>query len=144
MVTISVNQIAKELNKRERKARTKAMEKWKKLAKPLIKKEINSRIDKGVSPVSGQPNYKKYSPKYKIGRKRPVNLKDTGKMRKTLTAKSIKDGISVFFTSPIHKYHNGEGRVRRATLPIDSKGETFKNGIKKNLRNLFIKVFKIK
>ena len=150
MVKISANQIAKELNKRERKARSKAMEKWKKLAKPLVKSEIKKRIAKGISPVSKQPNYQKYSESYKKTRKRfgkgvrPVDLNLTGKMMKSLSAKSIKDGISIFFTSAIAKYHNGKGRVRRATLPIDSQGESFKNGIKKNLRNLFIKVFKIK
>ena len=57
-------------------------------------------------------------------------------------------GITVGYKSDVHEYSNspksGSNQPRRASLPLDSKREKFKIGIRKNLRKLFVKVFRIK
>ena len=152
MANIKPTAIAAYCNAKVHKAQKANLKKWQKKVKPVIKKEIQSRIAKGQSPVAGAKAYTKYSDGYKkaitkklgptFGKKiRPVNLKLSGRMLKSLSVRATIKGIVVYFTSGIHKYHNGEGRVRRATLPLE--GEKFKRPIRKKMSDLYIKLFKI-
>ena len=145
MVQVKPKDLSKFLTKKVDLASEKTLKKWKKPAAKLAKKEVNKYIDKGISPVAQKGKYKAYSPKYanRIGKSRtPVDLKGSGRMRKSLVARTIKKGISLFYTSPIAKYHQGKGRVDRYMLPTES-GQNFRRDIKNKLSTLYVKLFKI-
>ena len=122
---------------------------------------IEQSLTTGKSPVeragySTNPTgrkYKKYSDSYKDqirkGRVRgkssvtPVNLKATGKMRRSLKGRPTLKGILLFYTSPIAKYHNdlgaGRSKVVRQILPRDE--QKFARPIEKSLTDLYTKIF---
>jgi len=152
MATIKPNELSKYLKNRVNDANKKTFKKWQTRAKKEIKVEMLEYISKGKSPVEGEGNYEKYSDSYKkqirkslskkYGKKiRPVNLKLTGAMLKSLKSRATIKGISVWFSSKIAKYHNGDGRVRRALLPRDN--ERFNRPIRNKLADIYIKLFKL-
>lgn len=134
------------------------------LVKKFIKEVIRDSIESGRSPVnkggvkpkgsSGKLRYKEYSTSYKDAmgtgklknkKKRPVNLTVTGKMLNSLKAKVGKDAVTVWFSSPIAKYHNDLGaskkKVIRRMLPMGD--EEFNAGIRKRLLKALENAIKI-
>jgi len=111
------------------------------LSSRQIKKEIINEIDsnysKGISPVRGFNVYKAYreSTAKKKGRKTPVTIKESGKLRASLTAVQKKrHSISIFFrgkrNQKLSQYINF-GTIfmdARPLLPI-ARGQTFKKRI---------------
>ena len=153
MARVEPENVSKHLTKKVKAAQKRTLKKWKRKVGPLLKTEIRGRIAKGQSPVEGIKTYQKYSPSYekaikrtlasRYGKKiRPINLSLSGRMLKSLAVRATIAGVVIYFTNPIHKYHNGKGRVRRATLPLD--GERFKRPIKAKMKKLYKKLFKIK
>lgn len=153
MAVINPEKLFDHLEKTMKKSKAKSFKRWQKQAKKVIKKEMLANIKKGKSPVSGQGSYKDYSESYKkqirgkLGKQynkkvKPVNLKLSGKMLKSLKVKNIRKGISVYFSSKIAKYHNGQGRVNRYMIPTES-GQEFRRDIKIKLARIYKKVFKI-
>jgi len=135
------------LNKREMSKILKVLKKGFSTDKrqyEIIKQEIVNQIQKGRSPVKGIKPYKKYSDKYKIGHKRPINLTVTGEMLKSLIVRSRKTGrINIFFKSKIAKYHDDKdnARVLRRMLPWE-KDEQFKSTIMNKIKKRILKLFK--
>jgi hypothetical protein len=87
-----------------------------------IKAEIVSTIQSGKSPVAGAEPWQDYSDGYskKKGKKRPVDMTVTGKMLRSIKSfVTSKGNVSIFFSSPIAKYHDlpGLARVLRQLLP---------------------------
>ena len=109
-----------------------------------LKKEVLNSISQGKSPVAGEGPYQKYSDSYKkqfrrLGKTaRPVNLKVTGKMLNSFKVRALINGFVLWFTSPIAKYHNGEGRVDRIMLP--GEGQTFNKNIIAKLRKRYARM----
>jgi hypothetical protein len=72
-------------------------------------------------------------------RLRPVNLKVTGEMLRSIKSRIIKNGIAVWFTDEKAKYHNtlgaGKSKVIRRMLPSES-GEQFSKVIESNMYQL--------
>ena len=171
MAKIKPSELSKTLEKRVNDAHKKTFKKWQDRAKKEIKVEMLDYISKGKSPVAKEGRYQKYSDSYKkqikgqlsffkmdgktipfkpngpthpqkYGKKvTPVNLSVTGKMLKSLKSRATIKGISVWFSSKIAKYHNGDGRVRRALLPKDN--ERFNRPIRNKLADIYIKLFKL-
>lgn len=130
-------------------------EPFKKNVKKFIKEEVVKSIERGVSPVekggkdpkssSGQLRYKGYSDiykkqmrtRYKNKKQRPVNLKLTGKLLRSIKAKYTKEGVRVWFTDKKAKYHDklgaGKSKVIRRMIPHD--GEKFNAGISRKIVN---------
>ena len=121
---------------------------------PLMKQEVDESIARGVSPVKGQGRFKDYSKSYKEQirkgrfskhqkRLRPVNLKLTGKMRKSLKARVTATGIVLFYSSPIAKYHNklgaGKSKTIRRLLPVE-QGEEFSRVITNKMIKFFNRI----
>lgn len=138
------------------------IKKFKKTAgKALInvyKKEIISEIEGGRSPIDGQGRFVKYSDSYKKqikagrykGKKpRPVNLKLTGDLLKSLFVKLIRGGFRIGFDNELADIHNkqgaGKSKTIRRMLPTN-KGEQFNRSIRKRVREVLTqtanKIFK--
>jgi len=131
----------------------RAKPKFFKEVKEFIKDEIVGSIERGVSPVhkggedgsSGKLRYKDYSDSYKrqidkkqletSKKRRPVNLKLTGKLLNSLKARISGDAVKVWFTDAKAKYHNelgaGKSKIIRRLLP--KTGEQFNAGIRKRI-----------
>ena len=142
MAVIQPDKLYKYLNDTLEKGKKASLKRWQKEAKPIIKEEILSYVSRGKSPVKNEGNFKPYSPSYRKKDKSVVNLKVTGKMLKSLKVKTTLKGISVFFSSAIMKYHNGQGRVDRLTLPVENNQE-FRKEIKQRLAKAYKKIFKL-
>ena len=142
MAVIKPDKLFKSLMNTLDKAEKSTLKGWQNKAKKEIKSEMLDYVSKGKSPIENKGNFAKYSPNYKKADKSVVNLKVSGKMLKSIKSKAINNGISVYFSSPIMKYHNGKGRVDRYTLPIENNNR-FRREIRKNLANLYKKIFKI-
>lgn len=107
---------------------------------------IKDQVEKGISPVKGFNRYKDYaeSTAKKKGRKRPVTLKETGKMMDSLTAQQSKKGVKLFFkgarNSKIANYHHtGTDKMdARPVLPF-FKGQQFKRLIQDKINNAYKK-----
>jgi len=104
--------VNKDFNKVFKKVRKKSIPK----IKEIIKDTILDYMKKGNSPVSGHRPFEKYSDDYKEGiRKgyysrfgkgiRPVNLKLSGKLHRSIKARITKHGASVWFTDKKAKWH---------------------------------------
>ena len=115
------------------------------------KEAILSEISRGVSPVKGEGGYEKYSDSYKKAIKSgyikgkssvsPVNLKASEKMLKSIKGRKTKKGFSIWFTSPIAKYHDKEeyARILRKMLP-NRDGDDWSIPVKKKIIDLLRKV----
>ena len=112
---------------------------------------IQKVILKGLSPVKGQGRFKRYSDSYRSAIKKgyvdnkskisPVNLSQTGQMRKSIYSKANNKSVTVAFRDEKAEYHNkGTDRLpRRAMLPTES-GEEFNSSITLRLREVATKV----
>ena len=143
------------LKKIHNKAFAKAVKDFQKKGSVLTKKLVLDSIESGMSPVKGKGEYGKYSDSYKKqirggkypGKKiRPINLKLTGDMLKSLKLKLRKTGFTLFFSDPKADYHNnigaGKSRVIRRMLPKKGTGETLKRTITKPIRDLANRLLK--
>ena len=129
----------------------KDIEKFKRVAKAKLSvqmhKEITESISRGVSPVKGEGRFVKYSIAYlrqiAAGRyrhngkkRRPVNLKLTGELLRSLFVRVTKRGLSISFDNKLADIHNrlgaGKSKVIRRMLPTNS-GEQFNRRITKRL-----------
>lgn len=156
MATIKIKDLSKELKKIIDGRFKVAKRSFGRTAANKTELAIKSRISKGQSPVEGYGRYEPYSASYKKqikdgnvkGKRRtsPVNLRVTGKMLRSLKKRVTNNGFSIWFTSPIAKYHDDKSvaRVLRKMLP--DKGEKFtrdiQNGIKKSFVFWLKKTFK--
>lgn len=162
MAKISLGDLSGRLNKDvaqklDRATKVSLLE-WSNAMMPEIKREIVEIIKRGQSPVQGgrgqtgeSARFVRYSPSYSrsiqdgryssLGKKlRPVNLTLTGRMLQSIKSRLLFNGFSVWFTSPIAKYHTVEGagrsKVKRKMLPVED-GDTFTRLINKNLADKF-------
>jgi hypothetical protein len=112
--------------------------------KPLLKDVIIESISRGESPVEGHNRYDPYSKSYaKTIRKgmkgfpskkgRPVNLKLSGKLHKSIKARDTRSGITVWFSDEKAEWHNkGMGLLPvRRLLPV--AGEELSSSIQLDL-----------
>jgi len=116
-----------------------------KIAAEELKKEIVIEISEGRSPVKSQGGrFQGYSPIYKTAidngrysnfnkRKRPVNLKLTGRLLRSIFSDVISSSkIRIGFADQLADIHNREGagksKVVRRMLPTN-QGETFTDTI---------------
>ena len=133
------------LNKNFRKVKKE----WVKESKDILKGEIIKAMSTGRSPVKGEGRYDKYSPSYlkrikekKIpGKKaRPVNLKVTGKLHRSIRVRETLRGMTVFFTSRLAKIHSelgaGKSKVIRKIFPKKGTAEEFSRVITRKLRKI--------
>ena len=151
----------------------KAKADFKKEISKKIKDEIIGLIEIGVTPVRMQPKkFQKYSESYKQairgklsfrningktvplkGKDKnlenknvsPVNMKVTGKMLRSLRTRITTNGVFVWFSSEIAKYHNetgvGPNNVKRRLLPNQS-GERFTPQIERFIVQLVEKLIR--
>lgn len=135
----------------------KQIQKYKKVAAREVAKtlevEIVTSISRGISPVKGEGRFNKYSDSYtkqiKAGtygeskRIRPVNLKLTGDLLRSLIVKATKKGISVIFDNKLADIHNrvgaGKSKAIRRMLPTQ-RGEEFSRSITMRLREVLNRV----
>ena len=140
----------------------RSTKKWSITAGPELKRNIKANLEVGLSPVKGHGRFVGYSESYRkkimdgeydhFNKKlRPVNLKLSGEMYKSLSVRSVKNGVQVSFKDPKAVYHDrlgaGKSKVIRRLLP--GKGEQFSktvidpvmkkldNEIKTNLKKIF-------
>ncbi len=110
----------------------------------LLKEEILNEIEKGKSPVKGVPRFIPYSKTYRdaikrgyysqFGKKtRPVNLKLSGKMLRSIKIRFTAKGFTLFFADAKAEYHQeGGGKLpRRQMLP--EPGQDFNKQIEENI-----------
>lgn len=137
-----------------------AVRQWQQAAPPIIKRNIKALIAKGISPVKGQGSFVPYSESYKKqiksgrypGKKiRPINLKLSGKMLRSLISRTTQTGFSIYFTNKLARIHSLEGagasQTIRKVMPQDD--EVFKRTvmiesdtlIEKTLKEKFINIF---
>lgn len=152
---IKVRKNLKNLNKLIPEIRKNSRNKFKREIKPIIL----SSIEKGISPVlkggddstSGSAKYEPYSDSYKKQIKnmsgkneRPVNLKVTGKLHRSLKVRLTKNGVFLWFSDKKAKYHDklgaGPSQVIRRMLP--RKNEQFSRTITKKIFNILESVVK--
>lgn len=131
----------------------------KKLLGRSIDKAVKSRIARGISPVQFAKKFASYAVDrseavgdYPVGikSKKPVNLKLTGKMLRSMTFKIMKKGIKygMIGASPkldeIFLVHNEGLRKdipKRHMLPT-KKGEKFQSGVQKQIKTIYLKIIK--
>lgn len=131
---VKISRKVKLLPKRYEKAKISGL---KQLAKE-VKEPIKDQISRGRSPVSatkggseGKKIWVEYDPKYakryKGGKLRPVNMKRTGDMLDSMVVKFVASAqwVSVYFTSPIAKYHDNKKYARKLRRLLPLKGEKF-------------------
>jgi len=130
-------------------------------AKEQLKEDIVNTIKRGNSPVKGERRFVDYSDSYKAairgevrfftdkqgkvrpilggavglgyGKKlRPINLTLSGKMLNSVKGRVTDRGISLWFTSPIAKYHNIEGAGKSKTIRrmLPKSNEDLKESVK--------------
>lgn len=125
-------------------------------AEIVMKKEITESIERGVSPVKGFGRFVKYSQAYlkqiKNGRfsglnkkRRPVNLKLTGQLLRSLKITATKLGLKISFDNKLADIHNrkgaGKSKTVRRILPT-KKGEQFSRSITMRLKEVLNRVAK--
>lgn len=152
---IKVRRNLKNLNKLIPEIRKNSRNKFKRELKPLI---IES-IEKGISPVlnggkdstSGRARYEPYSDSYKKQiktipnkKERPVNLKVSGKLHRSLKVRLTKNGVFMWFSDSKAKYHDqlgaGASKVIRRMLP--GKNEQFNRTITRKIFDILESVVK--
>ena len=117
-----------------------------------LKKEIVKSIERGVSPVKGEGRFPEYSEVYKDQikdgryagkRTRPVNLRLTGDLLKSLIIKATNKGLSVIFDNKLADIHNrlgaGKSKAFRRMLPTE-KGEEFSRSITMRMKEVLSRV----
>ena len=119
------------------------------IQKTELENEIIATILSGKSPVKGK-RFKDYNEQYakreKDGRKKPVDLNQTGKMLDSLEVKQVrgKPGLLIRFKDKLAVIHDelgaGKSKVIRRLLP--RKGESFKANIQRVIDKLLKNVVK--
>ena len=136
----------------------KLIQKFKDTAKKpvaaIYKKEIIFELEGGRSPVQGINRLPQYSPSYKdqikkgrftkfAKRIRPVNLKLSGKLHKSIFTKFRRNIIQIGFDSELAAIHNnlgaGKSKAIRRMLPTND-GETFKRSIELKVREVLTQI----
>tara|TARA_R110000803_G_scaffold62028_2_gene122187 strand:- start:25 stop:510 length:486 start_codon:yes stop_codon:yes gene_type:complete len=136
-----------------------------KIIKATIKSKIIDFLEKGISPVNqrtakikntgGKNRFVQYSDSYKgaidkkqVGdskRKRPINLKVTGKLHRSIKVRKNKDSVSVWFTDEKAKYHDrlgaGKSKIIRRLLP--KTGERWATNIEKLITSALEKAIRL-
>jgi hypothetical protein len=119
-----------------------------------ITDSIKSFISKGISPVSGQLRYDRYSESYRESIKRdyvknktkvsPVNLEQSGKMKRSLKAEKVSRGVKIEFTDEKAKYHDIEGAGKSKTIRrlLPNTGTRSGESFNKRLMDNIIKLYK--
>ena len=134
------------------------IKKFKKVAGKQLERayreEILKSIGKGVSPVKGQGRFEKYSKSYTDAiknkrysqynkRTRPVNLKLSGKLWKSLKVKARTNKLIVSFDNKLADIHNrlgaGKSKTVRRMLPTE-KGEQFNRSIQLRVREVLTRI----
>lgn len=155
MAVIKAGNLSEYLKGKTKFAQRQTLGKWKKAAAPVVKREIQSRIGRGLSPVEGHGKFEDYSPSYKkqisstigkvYGKKlRPVNIKLSGKLRDSLKVRATLTGLVIWFSDKKAAWINrpeNPSMPRRAILPLTR--EKFNNKIITRLEGLYVKLFKI-
>jgi len=130
----------------------RAIKRFKEKTKVKLKQAIIDKIQGGESPVSketggtkGKGDWKKsnqYTKEYarqKGVSRSAVDMTVTGKMLRSLKFRLTKNGLVIWFSSSIAKYHNsmgaGKSRVIRRLLPT-KKGERFTPDLMRLLRKI--------
>lgn len=133
----------------------------------FIKQAMIESIERGVSPVNqggkspkqdgGRLRFQKYSESYtdqikkkQTGesgkRQRPVNLKLSGKLLRSIKSKVFRDYVRVWFTDGKAKYHDklgaGKSKVIRRMAPNPKNGERFNTGITRRIKQAYLAAFK--
>jgi hypothetical protein len=154
--------VQKEIDSQSKKLQLRAVKKFQTAGIKMLKKKIPAQIKQGKSPVErggnqtgGRLRFAPYSDSYKETirrgrgafrgkRIRPVNLKLSGQMLKTLAARKTKTGFTLFYTSPIAKYHNdkGAGRSRVIRKMLPGEGQKFTKPIMTKLNDIMRRFFK--
>jgi hypothetical protein len=119
-----------------------------------LQEEIVANITAGNSPVKGVGRYEKYSDSYRSDiksgryreyskRTRPVNLRLTGDLLKSLFVKVTSKGLKVGFDNRLADIHNrrgaGKSKTIRRMLPTND-GEEFNRSITTRLREVLNRV----
>ena len=124
------------------------------LSSRQIKKDIinviQNEYDKGISPVKGFNKFRSYRPSTakKKGHKDPVTIKDSGKLRDSLTAvQKSKRAISIFFKGK--RNQKLSAFINFGTIFMDArpllpaaKGQTFKKRITDRFNKIVSKSLK--
>lgn len=115
------------------------------IPKDALIDEINSTILSGQSPVKGK-RFKEYNEQYakreKSGRRKPVNLYQTGKMLESLEVTQPRNrvGLLIRFKDALSDIHDrqgaGKSKVIRRMLPRFNEGESFKENIQKKINEI--------
>lgn len=129
---------------------------WTAVMATELKTTIVKTIQSGMSPVEGVGRYKGYSESYseairegryrQYGKKlRPINLTLSGTMLRSIKARQGKDNLTIYFSSPIAKYHDEEGagkaKVIRRMLP-SKPNEKFSRTIWTNIIERYNRILK--
>jgi hypothetical protein len=119
-----------------------------------LEEEVIASLNRGVSPVKGEGRLVKYSDSYldaiknkrysKFGkRKRPVNLKLTGKLHESIFSYIRGNSIVLGFKNKLADIHNrlgaGKAGTIRRILPT-KEGEVFSRSITTSLREVLEKI----
>lgn len=157
--------LAKIIQERQLQKLDKVFREWRHFASKTVPGNIIKSLEKGVSPVKGKGRFLGYSDSYfdaiqagryqRFGKNtRPVNLKLSGKLYKSLKVTKTKTGFIVKFTRKVGKWNlaeihtkygpGGKSEYIRPMLPQD--GERLSDSImresNKLLRMLMKRAFK--
>lgn len=125
-------------------------------ASEYMKEDIVKSIERGQSPVEGEKRFEKYSKSYTTsikkgrypGKKiRPVNLKLTGDLLKSIKSKLTSNGFSIFFSKTVNgknlaEIHSFEGAGKSKTIRkiLPEQNEEYKKSIKRRATEHLVKV----
>lgn len=153
-MTLKLNQIFPKLIRDIRQIEKGVINKgWKKSSK-LLEEDIVSSIERGASPVEKEKRFVKYSDSYteaikkgRYGNKkvRPVNLKLSGDMLKSIKSKKTADGFKTSFTKMVNgknlaEIHSFEGAGKSKTIRkiLPGEGENYKRSVIERARKSLI------
>lgn len=155
MAGLDFKNIFKDINRDLRKIKREVVKASGKEAAEELKRDIVKTIESGNSPVKGQKRFEKYSDSYQTAIKdkrypgkriRPVNLKLTGELLRSIASRVTTLGITIFFTkkvksklgtknlAEIHSFE-GAGKSKTIRMIIPEKDGDFKTSVKLNATN---------
>ena len=129
---------------------------WTAIMATELKNTIVKTIQSGMSPVEGFGRYQGYSKSYseairegryrQYGKKlRPINLTLSGTMLRSIKSRQGKDNLTIYFSSPIAKYHDemgaGKSKIIRRMLP-SQPNEKFSKTIWTNIIERYNRILK--
>jgi len=139
----------KELQAYVLKQTLKAQDEFLRRADKELPPVIISQIEKGISPVDGEGRFVEYSDAYKKQikdkslpvpkKQRPVNLKLTGKLLKSIKSTVSSNILTITFTNFLAEIHSilgaGKSKTIRKMLPFE-KGDDFNPAINRVLKKI--------